>query len=264
MRFNRLFAGALIAALALSCVSGDQKRGTRHYNVVSVEDEWQLGAQLAADIARREQLVTDAQALTYLHGVGERLARQSKMTNLPWEFHIIASTEVNAFAAPGGHVYLTSGAIRAMRSASELAGLVAHVLGHAVDRHTAAALSNQYGPRDLARIAGGSNRAAYQEILKQVTSGGAAMRFSATDETAADEPAANWLQQAGYDPHGLVSIIENLLAAQGANPSIQRFLAAHPLTTEMINPIREAISKLPKKPGLITDEPEFRAVQGRL
>jgi beta-barrel assembly-enhancing protease len=264
MKPFRLVTASLLLVGLIGCVSGDQQRGTPHYNIVSVEDEWQLGAQLAANIAKRVQLVADPQALTYLQGIGERLVRQSRMANLPWEFHVINSPDFNAFAAPGGHIYVTSGAIRSMGSASELAGLVAHVLGHAVDRQSTAALSNQYGPRDLARIAGGINPTAYQDILNQVLSGGPSMRFSAADETAADDPAAKALQRAGYDPAGLVSMIQNVQATQGSNPGAQRFLAAHPLAAEMITSIQGQISKLPKKTGLITDEPEFHAVQGRL
>lgn len=251
------------ATFAFACVSGDQQRGTRHYNIIALEDEWQLGAQLAADIARRVQFVGDPQSLTYLRGIGERLVRQTRVANVPWEFHIISSPEVNAFAAPGGHIYVTTGAIQSMRSASELAGFVEHVLGHAVDRQTAAALSDQYGTKNLSRIAGGSDRTAYDEILSQVLSGGAIMRFTAADERAADEATAKWLQGAGYDPNGLVSMIQGL-QAQSGNTGVQRFLAAHPVAADTISNLQAQISKLPKKSGLITDEPEFRAVKGRL
>lgn len=251
-----------IAALAFACVSGDQKRGTRHFNIIALEDEWQLGAQLSADIARRGQLVSDPQSLTYLRGIGERLVRQTRLANVPWEFHIISSPDVNAFAVPGGHIYVTTGAIKSMRNASELAGLVAHVLGHAVDRQSTAALSNRYGRKHLGGIAGGSDRPAYDEILAQILSGGTLMRFTAEDERTADESTAKWLQGAGYDPSGLVSMIQGL-QAQSGNASVQRFLAAHPFAADAVSTIQAQISKLPKKSGLITDEPEFQAVKAR-
>jgi predicted Zn-dependent protease len=260
--FRQVAVVVTAAALAFGCVSGDQKPGTRHFNIVALEDEWQLGAQLSADIARRVQLGNDPQSLTYLRGIGERLVRQTRLANVPWEFHIISSPDVNVFAAPGGHIYVTTAAIKSMRSASELAGLVAHVLGNAVDRQTTVALSIQYGRKHLARIAGGSDRPAYDEILSQVLSGGTIMRFTAEDEHAADESTAKWLHGAGYDPSGLVSMIQGL-QAQSGNASVQRFLAAHPIAGDTISNIQTQISKLPKKNGLITDEPEFQAVKAR-
>lgn len=263
MKF-RAVAVLAIVTFVFSCVSGDQKSGTPHYNMISIEDEWQLGAQLSADIAHRVQLVSDPQSLTYVREMGQRLVRQSRLQNLPFEFHIINSAEVNAFAAPGGHIYLTSGAIRQMHSASELAGLVGHIIRHAVDRHTTAALSKQYGTRELAKIANGSNTTAYNDILNQILADGPALHFTTADETIAEEFAPKWLQQAGYDPHGLVSLLQNLRAAQATNPSIQRFLANHPTGTDSLTRIESEIAKLPKKAGLITDEPEFHTAQSSL
>jgi beta-barrel assembly-enhancing protease len=258
-------AAILLIALAIGCVSGDQKRGTRHYNVVAVEDEWQLGAALSADIARQVQLVNDPQALTYLRSVGDRLVRQTTLSNVPWEFHIISSSEVDAFAIPGGHVYVTTGAIKAMRTAADLAGLVAHELGHAVDRQTTAALSAQYDVRELAHAANGNSPAVYQRVLAQSLPTAQPIRFTAEHEKVADDFAVKWLQGAGYDPNGAATMLQTLQAQQTTNAaSVQRFFAAHPVSAEMIADIKAQVSKLPKKTGLITDEPEFHAAQGRL
>lgn len=265
MKSSGRLAAVLLIALAVGCVSGDQKRGTRHYNVIAVEDEWQLGAQLSADIARQVQLVNDPQALTYIHSLGERLVRQTTLANVPWEFHIVSSSEAYAFAIPGGHVYVTTAAMQTTRTAAELAGLVAHELGHAVDRQTTAALSARYGVRELARAANGGNQQVYKQVLAELLPTAPPLRFTPADEKVADDYAVNWLQGAGYDPNGLAAMIQAFQAQQATSAaSVERFFAAHPLGNEAIADIRAEVSKLPKKPGLITDEPEFRAAKGRM
>ncbi len=265
MRYSGRLAVIVLISLAIGCISGDQKRGTRHYNVIAVEDEWQLGAALSADIARQVQLVNDPQALTYLRALGERLVRQTTLSNLPWEFHIVNSPDAYAFAIPGGHVYVTTGAIKTMRTAAELGGLVAHELGHAVDRQTIAVLSARYGVRELASAANGGNPAIYKQVLSEVVPASPPMRFTSADEKTADDFAVKWLQNAGYDPNGLVGMIQALQALQATNAAgVQRFFAAHPLDNDSITEIRGEISKLPKKAGLISDEPEFHAAKDRL
>lgn len=265
MKSARRIAAVLLIALVFGCASSDQKRGTRHYNIVAVEDEWQLGAALAADIARQAQFVTDPQALTYLRTAGERLARQSTLSNLPWEFHIIVSPDVYAYAIPGGHIYITTGAFKSMRNASELAGLLAHVLGHAVDRQTTAALSSRFGLKELASAANGGNPGVYQQVLAQMLPTAQPPRFTAEEEKIANDSAVKWMQAGGDDPKGLVAMFQNLQAQQTANPAaVQKFFAAHPVSTETLADIQAQIGKLAKKAGLITDEPEFHAAQGRM
>lgn len=238
---------------------------TPHFNMISVEDEWQLGAQMSHDLASQLQFANDPEALTYLRNMGERMVSQSSLATEPWDFQIVKNDEVNAFTIPGGHVYVNTGLIKAAHSASELAGALAHEVSHGVLRHGTQEMSRQFGINILANAALGKNPSTYQQVLAQVISGGATAKFSREQEKEADDLGVKLMHGAGYDPAGMANMFRTLLAEQKARPSaVQRFFATHPLTEDRIKDVEAQASKLPKKSNLITDEPEFHTIRERL
>src|SRR5688572_6324785 len=122
-------APVVVLVMLAGCGSGSD------FNLVSLEEEWALGQQLSADIARQMPLVKDSAANAYINRLGQQLVAQTPMANLPWQFHIVDSPEVNAFNIPGGHVYVTTGLIGASDNVSELAGVMGHEIAHGVERH---------------------------------------------------------------------------------------------------------------------------------
>jgi predicted Zn-dependent protease len=115
---------AVIAGSMGSCSSSGVNQGD--LNLVSLEEEWQLGAQLERDLQGQLNLVNDQAALSYVNQLGRQLVAQTEMRNLPWEFHIVADPEVNAFNIPGGHVYVHTGLINAADNVAEFTGVLAH------------------------------------------------------------------------------------------------------------------------------------------
>jgi len=254
---------ALVFAVAVTLGCGSSK--TPHLNIISVEDEWQLGAQMSRDLSTQLQLVNDPEALAYLRDIGQRMVAQSDLATLPWEFHIVRDDSVNAFSIPGGHVYVNTGLIKAAHSASELAGVMAHEIGHGVKRHATEQLSRQYGLDILANAALGKNPSTYQQVLAQIISSGAMAHFSREQEKEADDVAVKFMQGARYDPHGLTNMFRTLLAEQKQRPNaVDRFFSSHPLTEDRIKDVEEQISKLPKRENLITDEPVFHTIKEKM
>jgi predicted Zn-dependent protease len=238
---------------------------TPHFNLISVEDEWQLGAQMAHDLSTPLQFVNDPDALAYLRNMGQRMVSQTSLATNPWEFHIVRNDEVNAFSIPGGHVYVNTGLIKAAHSASELAGVLAHEISHGALRHGTQEISRQYGIDVLANAALGKNPSTYQQVLAQVISTGATAKFSREQEKEADEMGVKLMHGAGYDPNGMANMFRTLLAEQKSRPNaVQRFFATHPLTEDRIKDVEAAAAKLPKKTNLLTDEPEFHTIRERL
>lgn len=249
--------------IALGCGSSSVPR----FNVVSVEDEWQLGAQMARDLSQQLQLVNDPDALAYLRKIGAGIVAQgpAEMATNPWEFHIVRDDQVNAFSIPGGHVYVNTGLIKAAHSTSELAGVMAHEISHGIKRHATEQLSRQYGIDILTNAALGKNPSTYQQLIAQAISQGAMARFSREQEKEADDLGVDLMYKAGYDPNGMANMFRTLLAEQKSRPSaVQRFFASHPLTEDRIKDVEAKASKLPKKATLITDEPEFHTIRERL
>jgi len=254
---------ALVFAVVATLGCGSSK--TPHLNIISVEDEWQLGAQMSRDLSQQLQLVNDAEALAYVRDIVQRMVAQSDLATLPWEFHIVKDDSVNAFSIPGGHIYINTGLIKAAHSASELAGVIGHEVGHGVKRHATEQLSRQYGLDILANAALGKNPSTYQQVLAQVISSGAMAHFSREQEKEADEVAVKFMQGARYDPKGLPNMFRTLLAERTQRPNaVDRFFATHPLTEDRIKDVEEQISKLPKRENLITDEPLFHTIKEKV
>ncbi|MFZ2490756.1 MAG: M48 family metallopeptidase [Thermoanaerobaculia bacterium] len=249
---------ALVAMLSVGCgSSGD-------FNLISVEEEWQLGQQLSQDIARQVRLNNDPAANAYVRGLGQKIVARTPMANLPWEFHVVDDPTINAFAIPGGHVYVHSGLIAAADNASELAGVMAHEISHVVARHSTEQLSRQQGLSVLAGIALGQNPGAVQQIAAQIVAGGALARYSREAERESDELGLRFMFDAGYDPRGMASMFRKLLAQRESSPGrVEQFFSTHPQTEERVRDAERRAAELGTRSGLITDEPEFQAVRRR-
>jgi predicted Zn-dependent protease len=259
MKSTRFYISPLVLVLLLSCggSGGD-------FNLISIEEEWQLGAQLSRDIARQVPLLNDAAAQAYITEMGQRIVRQSPMANLPWNFHIVRDNQINAFAIPGGHVYIYTGLINNADNASELAGVMAHEISHVVARHSTEQISRQYGISILAGLVLGQNPNVLAELAAQIVAGGALARFSRSAEQEADRLGLGFMNNAGYNPRGMVTMFQELLEHQRRQPSaVERFFSTHPLTQDRIRDVENQITKLPQR-ATSTDDPGFQQLRGRV
>ena len=268
-RRPRALAGAAVAVaiaaavLATGCASSGVNQG--QINVISLQEEWQLGQQLSRDIARQMPLVQDRAAVAYVNSVGQRIVRRTEMAQLPWEFHIVASPEVNAFNIPGGHVYVNAGLISSTRDVGEFAGVLAHEISHGVSRHGTEQLTRAYGISILGSVLLGENPAVYEQILAQVLAQGSMARFSRGAENEADRLGVRYMFDAGYDPQGMVQMFRGLLAQRQRQPgSVERFFASHPLTEDRIATVQQEIAALPRRADLTRTDPGYRDLQSRV
>ncbi len=257
---GRLAAVALALLLA-GCATSGINRGD--FNVVSLEEEWQLGNQTAAEVAKQVRLSRDATLNAYVNRMGQRIVAQTEMANLPWTFHVVEDDAINAFNIPGGHVYVNTGLIRAAGSASELAGVMAHEITHGVSRHGTEQLSKQYGLSTLAGVALGQDPGVVAQIATQVVAGGALAKFSRGAEREADQYGMRYMVGAGYNPNGMVRLFETLKRESGGGGRGIPFFSTHPLTDERIRNAQQQINRMNLPSGLITNDSDFAAVQAR-
>ena len=262
-RWTVPLALALLVTPLLACASSGVNKG--QFNLISIDDEWQLGNQLAADLARQLRLVDDPVAQEYVESVGRRVVAQSEMANLPWHFHIVADPEVNAFTIPGGHVYVNTGLIEKAPNVAAFTGALSHEISHVVARHATEQLSKAYGIEALGGAVLGRNPAVYEQILASVVAQGAMARFSRSAESEADRLGAAYMYKAGYDPNGMVQMFQTLLAERQSRPgSVERFFASHPLTEDRIREVQREIAGFPSRANLIASDPRFEQLQDRL
>jgi len=192
-----------------------------------VQEEITFGREIAARMVGRYGLYDNAPLTRYVNLVGKAIALNTNRPEIEFHFGVLNTDEINAYAAPGGYVFVTRGALLKMQDEAELAGVLAHEIGHIVERHVVKEL-NIHGVEGsassgLARLIGGGSDAArvafYQSVDKALDilfkTG-----YKRDDEVQADREALLFCAHAGYDPAGLVRYFERLGAAKGKNTEV--------------------------------------------
>jgi len=231
---------------------------------ISLDEEWQLGNQLAAQVEQQVQLVRDPQALAYIRMVGERIHAVTPLANRPFDFEIINNSTVNAFSLPGGHIYINTGLIAQADKVDMLAGVMAHEISHVVARHAIKQVQQQQEISIIGGILLGQNPSALAQIAAQVLAGGAMARFSRADEKQADDMGLDFMTRAGYDPHGMLEMFQKLLSMeQRGSSAVAQFFQDHPGTQDRINDISGRINKMGRTSGIV-DDPDYQAIRRRI
>jgi predicted Zn-dependent protease len=259
---NAALAVVLASLLAAGCGSAG---GAGDFNLISIDEEWQLGNQLSQDVEKQVQLNNDPAVNAYVREMGQKIVAQAAppFNQLPWVFHVVQDDAINAFAIPGGHVYVNTGLIKNARNASELAGVMAHEISHVLARHSTEQLSRQYGLSVIAGAVLGQNPGQLSQIAAQIVAGGALARFSREAEREADEIGIQAMAAAGYNPMGMATMFELLLEHQQSQPGrVEQFFSTHPLTQERLQDARNRAAKIGNRG--ITDEPQFQEIKRRV
>jgi predicted Zn-dependent protease len=259
---NASLAVVLATLLAAGCGSAG---GGGDFNLISIEEEWQLGNQLSQDVEKQVRLNNDPAVNAYVRDMGQKIVAQAAppFNQLPWQFHVVQDDAINAFAIPGGHVYVNTGLIKNARNASELAGVMAHEISHVLARHSTEQLSRQYGLSVIAGAVLGQNPGQLSQIAAQIVAGGALARFSREAEREADEIGIQAMAAAGYNPMGMATMFELLLEHQQSQPSrVEQFFSTHPLTQERLQDARNRAARIGNRG--ITDEPQFQEIKRRV
>jgi len=259
---NTIFAVVLVTFFAAGCGSSG---GGGNFNLISVEEEWQLGNQLSQDVEKQVRLNTDPAVNAYVRGLGERIVRQAAppFNQLPWQFHVVQDDAINAFAIPGGHVYVNTGLISNADNAAELAGVMAHEISHVLARHSTEQLSRQYGLNVIAAAVLGQNAGQLTQMAAQIVAGGALARFSRDAEREADNIGIQAMAAAGFNPIGMATMFEELLDHRQGQPGrVEQFFSTHPLTEERIRDARSRAQQLGDRG--VMDEPQFQEVRRRV
>ena len=217
--------------------------------LISDEQEEDLGKQVKQELETKEKIkyVQDASVVEYIRSISAPVLRQASKDRpgVKWKINVIDDPKmVNAFATPGGYLYVYTGLILAADTEAELVGVMAHEAGHVVGRHSARAMVNQLGLQTVAQAALGKNPGAVATIATQLVGGGAMLAHGRSEEIEADEYGARYSSGAGYDPRGLVTFFQKLQQQQGGDgPGFMKWLSTHPPNKERISNIQKLISQ---------------------
>jgi beta-barrel assembly-enhancing protease len=235
-------------------------------SLISVKQEVEIGRQAQQQIKRDVPEVRDAAVTEYVASIGRRLASRAGGPGYPYSFSVANYREINAFALPGGPVWIHRGAIQAAATEAQLAGVLAHEIAHIAQRHAADQMTKSLVANGLLGLLGavlgndGGARAA--RVGAQILAGSYMLKFSRDDEREADSAGAAMMRRAGWDPRGLVEFLDTLRREQGRDPGrVQVFLSSHPAPGERVTRLQ---GELRGKTGGRRDSAEFQRVRARV
>lgn len=210
---------------------------------ISEEDEIALGESISLKIRSIYGVEQDVDATRYVSLVGLVVADKSDRRDLPYRFIILDSDQINAFAAPGGFIHITRGALASMKDEAELAGVLGHEIGHVTEKHTINGIKKMRG----IELAEGQttlrgNAAVLDKVADQMTDAILA-GFGRKEELESDEVGVEFAYDAGYDPNGLMRFLETLKKSNEREDSRSGLFASHPETDERIKKLEKQIRK---------------------
>ncbi|HVP42196.1 MAG TPA: M48 family metallopeptidase [Terriglobales bacterium] len=242
-------------------------KGSKLGNWYSLEKEIALGKMYAAQVEQTAKLVQDPVVNEYVNRIGQNLVRNSD-ARVPFTIKVIDSSEVNAFALPGGFFYVNSGLILAADEEAELAGVMSHEIAHVAARHATRQMTRinwaNIATIPLIFVGGGIGYAARSAVSLGLPL--TFMKFSRGFESEADYLGLQYMYASGYDPQAYVAFFEKIQAKEKKKPgTLSKAFSSHPQTPDRIEKSQREINDiLPSKPQYIVTTSEFDDVKARL
>lgn len=234
--------GALTTTVALGSGS------VAAFQLVSVRDEIQLGQQAQQEVRKQTPEVPDAAVRQYVEDLGARLAAQASGEEYPYSFSTADYRELNAFALPGGPVWINRGILAEAGNESQVAGVLAHEIAHVARRHAAQQITKGTVANGLLGLLGAvlgdeGAGAAAARVAAGVTANGFMLKFSRDDEREADREGVAILKRAGYDARGMLEFMQVLAAQQGRSPgTVAEFLSTHPAPASRVRELEQLVA----------------------
>ncbi|HUW30582.1 MAG TPA: M48 family metallopeptidase [Planctomycetota bacterium] len=253
----------LLAAFVMIGAAGCQS--ARNFTIFSTAQEVEIGQQVSAEIERQNRMLADPAVVGYVSQVGAKVAAKAARQDVTYSFKVIDSpNQINAFAVPGGNIYIYSGLLRQMKTESELAAVLGHEVAHISLRHSMKRLTRQTGFELVLAVVLGENSPAWQSTVGKLVGNVAFLQFSKAEEEDADRDGLTFMYNAGYDPHGMVNLLTMFTTLQQSEPSkIEVFLSSHPAPQERVGIVKKLITTENLDGGII-NENEYESVIKKL
>lgn len=230
-----------LSLLLLNCATTGPG-GKKSLILISTSQEVSIGESLVKDIKSQNKVTDDSILADYVNHVGQKIAKISDRTDIEYHFKVLESPEINAFACPGGFIYIYTGLLETMDNEAQLAGVLAHEIGHVVARHSVKRLQQVLGFQVLLSIALGES----SELTQKAIGTGFVLimqGYSRQNEFEADYNGAYYMTKAGYHPQGMIQLFGKFKEMEKGrkDTALDQLLASHPPTADRIAKVEEHI-----------------------
>jgi len=257
------FAVALLPLVLGGCATTGINRG--QLNIITTDEEVKMGKEMSVEVAKQYDVYDNAAITAYVQGVGNKVVQHCDRRDIDYHFAVIKKDEINAFALPGGYIYVYTGLMKDIDDESQLAAVIAHEVGHVTARHSTERLTALYGYQFLVSLILGENPNGYAKLVTDMVSTGGFLRYSRANEYEADELGANYLYATGYDPNGMIELMGKLRKMETSEPSqLEVWLATHPPTGERLSKIETEIAGFPKLASPVRNAAGYAAIKAKL
>jgi predicted Zn-dependent protease len=257
---NRLKTGAALAVSAVTIAGCG----------VSTQQEVEIGQANVQQINQQLPIVQDAAINRYINVLGDSIAKLTERADLPWTFYVVDSREVNAFAVPGGFIYVNRGLIERSQRMNQLAGVLGHEIGHVVKRHSVKQMGQAQTANigvTLACVLTGVCNSQIAQVGINAAGGLIFSKFSRDDEREADEVGIDNVVRAGIHPGGVPEMFKILMAERQRNPGgVELWFATHPTEEDRVTDTEARIAQI--SPAILRtltiDSPAFQDFKRRV
>jgi predicted Zn-dependent protease len=235
-------------------------------SLISVPEEIDIGRQANSEVKKKMPELADRAVVAYVQQLGKKISAAADGPKYPYSFTVANSRELNAFALPGGPIWIHRGILQAATNESQVASVLAHEIAHVSQRHAADQLTKStvanLGLGLLSALLGNGASAQTSRVAASFLADGIFLKFSRDDERDADTVGLKMMSRAGWDPRGMIEMFDILARESKSNPGqVETFLSTHPSPQDRKGRLTADAARLK---GGRRDSPEFRQMKARL
>jgi len=268
---KKAICGFVLLSFILGCATSGYNKG--QFNLYSIDDEKRIGQdfanQLLSEYGKRGRVYDDPETNKYINQLGQKLVSEAPEKKFDYHFYVLKFRGVNAFAVPGGHIFVFTGLINYSQNEAELSGVIAHEIAHIAARHGTEQMSAQLAASVassvvLAGVGLSGVDPSLAQLALNVVNTGVFLSYSRKDESEADEIGAKMVYKAGYHPEGMKNFFDRLHNKVGDMSDLEVFLSTHPDPGDREKHIKDLIEEMGPTDNLKWDSKEFKEVKAKV